>query len=397
MGTAYARNANGSAQDAARHKLGDIRADDARIRLHGLRENDADLRLGALREDDAGLRLGTSYNRSANGSAQDAARFKMGGLREDDASLQLNGLREDDASLRLGYYADQDNAGAFQSKMSGLGVRSRPMVVDRGAARSIYGGGSGSSNAAAGYKNRNQYRSGGSPRASFREPQAASGIFATGAIPMISPTGNMGDIRAQDAQLRLGDLGTRKDFHPRFPVKVELKGLGSGTHMLSQAQISGLFDFLKANPSDTENMSRVRAIANWWAPVRLTIGRLPSDKQNAAIAAIAKLDTSVDNIDFVVATYPSLATFGREQMNRMTRIEAAQPAIAKVVADLQAFSGPSSANGAVADSSILKTVNGQANAITAGMTVQNIAIAGIAGAAGIGIIYAVIKSLSKKS
>jgi hypothetical protein len=396
MGTAYAPNANGSAQDAARFKLGDIRADDAQLRLNGLRESDASLRLGALREDDARVRLGTAYNRPAYFSSQDL-RGHMGALREDDAGLRMGDIRADDAGLRLGNYADQDNAGAFQSKMSGLGVRSRPMVVDRGAPRSVSGGGSGSSNAAAGYKNRNQYRSGGSPRATFHENLSPSTLFASGAIPMMSTRHNMGDVRADDAQLRLGDLGTRKDFHPRFPVKVELKGLGSGTHMLSGSQIAGLFDFLKANPSDSDNMARVRAISNWWTPVRNMIGSLPADKQNAAIAAISHLDTSVENIDFVVATYPAVATFDREQMNRMTRIEAAEPAISKVVADLQAFSGPGGAAGAVANSSILKTINGQANAITAGMTMQNVAIAGIAGAAGIGIIYVVIKALSKHS
>lgn len=400
MGTAYAPASYFSAQGSRVEQMGDLRVSDARLRLSGLREGDARLRLGALRERDANISLGTAYAPAAYYSAQ--------GSRVE----QLGDMRGEDARLRLGAYADQDSAGAFQSKMcgAGLGVRGKKMVVNRGnTGTKSTGGGSGSRNAAAGYDERDQrsvivaMRKPG-PDIGFRERPSISTLFASGAIPVYtSGRHQMGALREKDASIRLGDLRAEDsathlgaaDFHARFPVKIEMKGLGSATHMLSKSQISGLFDFLKANPSDAENMSRVQAIINWWGPIRNAIANLPAAKQSAAIAAISNLDTSVSNIDFVVANYPNLATFDREEMNRMTRIEAAEPAINKLMADMQAFSGPGGAAGAAANASILKTVNGQASAIETGLSMQNVAVAVVGGAVGIGVIFAIVKAFQK--
>lgn len=387
------------------------------------------------------VRMGTAYNRSAYGSSQglrvqqlgglreDDASLRLGGLREDDASLRLSGLREDDASLRLGNFADQDNAGAFQAKISGLGVRSKTMVVDKRVFSNSNGGSNGTG-AASGYNTRRQFTGGSTPRpkASFGKPLSASTLFASGAMAMSGlreddASLRLGGLREDDASLRLGtsynpnayqsaqsirvqQLGGlreddaslrlgRTDFHPRFPVKIEMKGLGSATHNLTSRQISGLFDFLKAAPTDTENRARVQALINTWRPLKDIISRLPGDKQSATVQAISKLDTSVNDIDFVTGTYMSTAVFTREQTNRMTRIEAAMPSIQKLVADMQAFAGPYGSSGAAADHSIITSINDRANSITTGMTTQNVVVAVAGGAVGLGIIYAVVKALQK--
>lgn len=385
MGTAYAPSAYGSAQGSRVQQLGGLREDDARLRLSGLREDDAALRLGGLREDDASLRLGTSYNRNAYQSSQS--------LRVQ----QLGGLREDDASLRLGNFADQDNAGAFQAKISGLGVRSNPMIVGR-KVYSNSNGGSNGTGAASGYNSRRQFSPNNIPRpkASFGKPLSASTLFASGAMSMNGLREDdaklrLGDVRADDAQLRLG----ANDFHPRFPVKIEMKGFGASTHNMTSHQISGLFDFLKADPTDVESRARAQAIANTWRPLRDIIFRLPASKQDAVVQGISKLDTSVSDIDMVASTYPSLATFYREKWNRMTRIEAALPTIQKLVADMQAFAGPAGSSPAAADRSVVTSINDRANAISTGMTTQNVVVAVAGGAVGLGIIYAVVKALQK--
>lgn len=398
MGTAYAPNAASSAQGDAgwRSRMGDVRADDARLRLGDVRADDAMLRLGDVRADRYGVKLGTAYAPAASFSAQ--------GSRVE----QLGGVREDTYGIRMGAgYADDASAGAFQSRMSGLGARAHRMVVGRPSPGGG-GGGSGSFNASASYKNRDQYTRGSSPRPTMQYdvPASAIQLYASGANPSMmnrhmnglregDASIRLGDVRADDAGLRLGAA----DFHARFPVKITMAGLGSGTHMLSKAQIAGLFDFLKSNPSDADNYARVQAITNWWMPVRNAIGQLSAAKQQAAIAAIGNLDTSVSDIDFVVANYPNTAAGGwtREHMNRMTRIEAAEPAINKLLSDMQIFNGPNAAAGAAANGSILKTVNGQANAIESSLTVQNLAVAVVGTAAGIGVIWALVKAFQQKN
>lgn len=340
MGTAYAPDAYSSVQDLRVRQMGTAWAQDAYGSVEDLRSMSGVRFIGGLREDDASLRLG--------------------GLREDDATVHLEGLREDDANVRLGEFLDQDN-GSFDAQLGRRGGRFRGRGKKFGHRRFMRG---------------------------LREDDAdimMAGLREDDADVRLS------GLREDDAALRLG----ASDFHPRFPVKLEMKGLGSVTAGLSLGQIEGLFDFLKSLPTSSEWVGRLQSLKKSWDPLRTRIYRLSDQQRVAVLNAMVNMNADAGAYDRATTVYLAEASkIENDRVKRVERLEAALPSVEKLVAATEA-SAPAptqTQQNQQAMTTVTRDVSARASGIES-WGVKEYALAAGVGAGALGLGYVLLKAL----
>lgn len=341
------------------HPLSGLREDDADLRLRGLREDDADLRLRGLREDDANLRLrgvrslgrnneqthfltrqlpgGTAYR----GLGSESLYHDMGDrnvafnqyrrmgndlLRD---GMPLDGLREDDARLKM------RGVGNFRSSIALRGINNLRGLREDDADLRLRG---------------------------LREDDAnlhLRGLREEDAAVMLRGIGTVNDL------LSYRSMGA-SDFHPRFPVKVEIEGVGTIGLTRSEAKMAGLFSFLTPNPTWEEFAGRCNTLLQQWIPLRNTISQLPPAQLNAINQQMAAADrVSAQDYDQVqtmfLAEGPPGYAAHQGRAAELTRLEAYLPTLQKVVAQMAAMN-PNATPGqltAAATNTALTSLNSQ--------------------------------------
>jgi len=255
-------------------------------RVRGLREDDAAIVMRGLREDDAHILM--------RGLREEDAGIVLRGLREDDARIVLNGLREDDAAIIMEGLREED-----------------ANIIMRG----------------------------------LREDDAS--IMMRG-------------LRENDAKIRMGHtLGSRsaerkgsltfigaEDFHPRFPVKVTVRGLGRITaipRVGSGGKMSGIFDFLSPSMSSSEYLARLAQLKTAWAPVKRDLLALSAQPRNAIMEEMAVMKCEVGHYDRAVTVYIAEGAAGMTdaRISRISRLETGLPTIRRLIDQANTF-GPAS-------------------------------------------------------
>jgi hypothetical protein len=361
MGDSYIVRAGGSAE-------GD--------RLRGLREEDASLRLGdnplgaeggraeqlgeinrgtlvvgGLREEDASLRMGAAEGAEpvAEGTAEGSRAQQMGGLRESDADLRLSGLREDDAALRLSGLREDDAALRLQ------GLREEDAGLVFSAMRGL------------------REEAAGLQLGTFRTAMILRGLS--------SPSYTL-----RSAYRRLG----AEDFHPRFPVRVEIEGLSGTSKMLSRVQVEGLFDFLQAKPSAEVYLGAIKVLISEWAAVKADLRKLPDQQYEVIRAQMTALNNDPEKYDgmtgFLAEGY---AAYTDGRWDRVQRLAAYLPTVRTIVAQYKA-AGPSvTPTPAQTTQVAVKDVAARQEALTKPSFLQE-AAPYAAGAAGVGLLTTLI-------
>jgi hypothetical protein len=297
-------------------------------RIGGMVEDHWGIRMDGLREDDAGIRMGISA-------------YDLEGLREDDANIRLSGLREDDAGIRLGTSYAPDAQGASEGNRSWgqLGVSAYDELGDVDSLSA--------------------------EAAEIEQKQTLRGI-RMGYI--------LRGLREDDANIRLGvsaydELGRRRafgprrhlerrrrmisgaeenppemlaaeGFHERFPVRVDISGLGVIHGTVDSSNLEGLFDFLKSKPSAEEYIGKIRLVLDGWRVVKPQLYELPEASRKAIIAQMTALNNGPDRYEsmngFLAEGYAGY-TDGR--YSRVKRLEAYLPTVQKMVSEARALGG----------------------------------------------------------
>lgn len=131
-------------------------------------------------------------------------------------------------------------------------------------------------------------------------------------------------------------------FHERFPVVVDIAGMGRIHGQVSGAHIDGLFDFLKPDPSPEEYLGKIRLVMDGWKTVKPQLDALsPASK-----ASIEGQMVALGNDPY---KYDGMAAFLADGMpgykaspgrwDRVKRLEAYLPTVQKMVTEARAFSG----------------------------------------------------------
>lgn len=458
LGDGASGSAEGYAEDpnlgVSAYDMRGLREDDANLRL-GVSAYD----LRGLREDDANLRLGTAYGPDASGSAEDpASRAGMG-----ISAYDLQGLREDDANVRLGISAydlgDVDSlnaeAGAIEQQQTlsdyelgtGKGMKLRNVI--RNAARMAHEGavkGTITSYAEAQQFITEKARiAANKMKAHFESRRNQVDKVMNEALqhamaewgPKIQKALNkkvsvagvrMGMIlrglREDDANIDLGRRRHRKfsaykpghgmfgaegtppellnatGFHERFPVSVNIEGLGRITAMGNGEQIQELGtifdDIFGHSMTFPEFNAKCRVIADQWSRAQIRLDRLApvaqdSIKKNMEAAGAGYGQLAVTLPQYIAAGEAGWALSQREHNNRVLRWEAYMPTLDKLISQAEVMGTAYTPQQANADA--LKDVTNRANAAgTPTFLEQAAPIA--AGAAGVGLLTALIIAIA---
>lgn len=404
LGAAYAPDAQGSAEgdilnglreDDADVRLRGLREDDADVRLRGLREDDADVRLRGLREDDAAVRMGDVDDLNAEagrieqeqpgmgglreddadvrlrGLREDDANISLRGLREDDADVRLRGLREDDADMRLGNTAHDGATGDAEGSAEGhrdaqLGVSAydaQPAVMTSDGKR----GGMGTA-----------YEI--DAEGSSEDPASRAGRMGVSAYDLGRRSASYDDALGVSAYDGLGvsaydELGRKRrfgpgserhkkifkkthfmkgaeeqgpklgaeDFHERFPVTVEIKGLGridTSLRGYQAAALGNIFDTIFGRTMSFEEfIGKLRVIADQWGRIKPRMDKLPP----STLASIkANMKTAEASYDDYTSTVPAYIIEGKAGFDahdgrhkRVLRWEAYLPTVDKLVSQAE--------------------------------------------------------------
>jgi hypothetical protein len=431
LGTSYAPDAEGSAESMRVVQLGDInplnaesnRGEFSEVRFgisghmvsDGKRGGLSDVRsdyynehpLGGLREEDANLR--------------------MRGLREDDAGLRMRGLREEDSNLRMGDRG-QESVQFLTQQLPG-GVNYRGLGDDKDLYR-----GMGDRNDMLKYRNmgRNDLLRDGIALDGLREEDANLALKGVAGFRAAITLRGINGLREDDANLRMRGLreedaglmlkGLREedaslllrgigsvndllqyrsmgaaDFHPRFPVKVEIKGLGVIGITKNEAKIAGIFDFLKANPTWEEFAGRCQTLLKQWKPLFARINALPATSKAAVINQMAQAKLGgPQNYNAVETDYLANGPAGYDanaggHTRELERLETYLPTLQTVVAQMENLTPGGSAAGAAAAANA--TAQASVNARLAKTPTDilfDYVLPATAGAVGIGLVWALL-------
>lgn len=367
-------------------RVGGLREDDASLRLGvsaydemaGLREDDANLRISGLREDDASLRLGraveggegaegvaegsaegtrvqqmgvSAYDRPEMGvSAYDrpemgvSAYDEMRGLREDDANLRISGLREDDASVRLGVSAydemkglREDDASVVIRAMRGLREDDASLRLGEFRTAMILRGLADTNEA---LDEMGRRRAFGARAHARRRRRILRGLGVSAYDePMMGTSPEYEGALREEATKHAG-LGA-EDFHPRFPVQLEVAGFGQIDMELTEPEMDGFMGFVLAQAGTAEYLARLIQLRTAWQPVRKDLLALPAQSRAAIVAQMEKMEATVDRYDRATTTYIAEGAAGMtsSRVARLGRLETSLPTIRKLIDQAKAF-GP---------------------------------------------------------
>jgi len=437
MGGAYAQRAEGASES----NLDGLREDDASVRMDGAyaprAEGDAES-LRGLREDDASVRMDGAYAPDAGSSAEG----------------DLRGLREDDASLRLG---DVESMSAEANRYDRLA----DAYLGKGAGRGIKGVAARAGEEAVRAARVGQLRSKGEVETMIRSrlgkrledlraqvaampkiindavafemkriDKRLTEIFKKGTSVAGMRLGYiLRGLREDDADLRLMGLreddsnlkmeGLREDdasvsltgaeevpprlgadgFHERFPVVVEIKGLGQIRCVAYQSQMSGFLDFLKPLPSSTEYLGTLRVLVDRWEnATKPRLNKLNTQSKNAIIAQMTALNNDPSRYDGMKAFLTEGAgAMTLSRWERVERLNAYIPTIDTLIAQAESF-GPQATPAAetqVVNQTAAKDLANRQDAVVSGSFIEKAAPYAIGGAI-IGTIVTVVAIVANR-
>ena len=346
-------------------RMGDTRMEwfNAHPMVRGLRESDADLALRGLREEDANLTLR--------------------GLRETDSDLALRGLREEDSNLALRGVDGLEGNELLRYRSMGDGLLN---YRNMGGAR----GGQGAQMVAEGSAEGTRMEQLGaqtmrrhthllteeSRLMGLRESDASlslSGVEGMRAAIMLRGLREedagltLRGLREEDARLtlkgadqlgyipqivnlneykRLGEqniLDYRRmgaeDFHRRFPVDVQIQGIGRVCMTKDMARVAGIFDFLKANPTWDEFVGRCKTVLAQWNPLKARMEALPDQQKAALSTQLAAMDrvspNDYDQLNGYIMDPTGYTIHATGRTHELERLETALPTIQKMVAQME--------------------------------------------------------------
>lgn len=374
LGTSYAPDAEGSAESQRVQQMGDINP----LNAESNRGEWSEVRFGVS---------GHMVSDGKRGGMSDVRRdyyaeHPLGGLREQDANLRMRGLREEDANLRMRGLREED----ARLRMGDRGTESVQFLTRQLPGGAAYRGlgeedlyrGMGDRNALLDYRSmgRNDLLRDGIALEGLREEDANLSLKGIGGFRAAIALRGINGLREEDANLRMRGLreedaglmlrGLREedaalllrglgtvndllqyrqmgaaDFHPRFPVKVEIKGLGVIGITKNEAQIAGIFDFLKANPSWEEFAGRAQTLLRQWKPLYARINALPATSKAAVINQMAqtKLGSPANynavETDYLANGPAGYAANAGGHTRELERLESYLPTLQTVVAQME--------------------------------------------------------------
>jgi hypothetical protein len=451
---------NGLREDDANLRLGRMRADEPLLgTAYGPNaENGAegDILYG-LREDDANLRLGTAYDPDAAGSAEDpSSRAGMG-----VSAYDLQGLREDDANVRLGISAydlgDVDSlnaeAGAIEQEQTladhevGKGKGMKIRNVARNSARIAFQrakGGQITSYAEASQLITERTRTAGEKMKQILDtrrgnvdkvvadavdkalaewgPKITNVLSKKATVSGVRMGYILRGLREDDANVSMGrfraphkmhrqiqrkmlrgaegtppEMMNATGFHERFPVTVDIAGLGRINGTIKGGHIDGLFDFLSKTATPEEYLGKLRVVADQWSRIKPRLDRLaPSanaaiqQNMNAADSRYGDYDQAIPQ--YLAEGYAGYTAVGNSaRWNRAKRWEAYIPTLDKLVSQAEVLGTAYTPQQANADA--LKNVSDRANA-AGGESFLSQAAPVAAGVAGVGLLTALILAIA---
>lgn len=389
----------GLREDDASVRLGGLREDDASVELEGLREDDASMRLGTSYAPDA---AGSAEVPDWRGGLGVSAYDELGVSAYDEMGVSAYDQLGDVESLNAEAWAVEQMQGLADyeiGKKRGMGIR----VIAMQAAQAAYKGAQSGTvtsraeadkfiqakvdAAAARLKQQLQTRLtrvDEVAKDAIKKAMAKWGPMIDKVLSKkVSVAGiRMGYIlrglREDDASVRMGDLdeemGRRRAFNPmrrhrqmfkrlrgaeetppemlaaegfheRFPVRVDIAGLGVIQGTVQGGEISGLFDFLKPKPSAEEYLGKIKVILSQWDVLKPQLMALP-DQQRVAIGnnmVAAQADYSrYESLRGFLAEGYGAYTDGR--YDRVKRLEAYLPTLQTLIAQAKAL-GPASTAG----------------------------------------------------
>ena len=313
--------------------------------------NRAGSHVGGLREEDADLRMGAAEGVEpvAEGSSEGSRVQQMGGLRESDADLRLSGLREDDAALRLSGLREDD----AELRLQGLREEDAGLVFS--AMRGL------------------REEATGLQLGTFRTAMILRGLS--------SPSYTL-----RSAYRRLG----AEDFHPRFPVRVEIEGLSGVSKTLSRVQVEGLFDFLQAKPSAEVYLGAIKVLISEWAAVRADLRKLPDQQYEVIRAQMTALNNDPEKYDGMAGFLNmGYAAYSDGRWDRVQRLAAYLPTVRTIVAQYKAIGPGVTPTPAQTVQVAVKDVEDRREALTKPSFLQE-AAPYAAGAAGVGLLTTLI-------
>jgi len=380
------------------YDLDGLREDDAAVRLgvsaydlQGLREESEDIELSGLREDDAMLRLGISaYDQLGAAYAPDAQGAAEGDQSWDEMGISAYDLGDvDSLNAEAAAIEQEQTLGDHEiGKKKGMGIR----MVARAAAREAYmlakEGKIGSlSEAEKLVKDRvavavARLKTGAAKADEVAADAVSKAVAHFGPkiksviAKRVSVSGlRMGYIlrglREDDASVRMGvsaydEMGRRRarwrrpgprkfmkgaeetppsfigaeGFHERFPVTVDIAGIGVIHGLVKGSRMGGLFDFLTPLPSDAEYLAQIRITLQGWDQAWPRLQKLhPTSKDS-----IVKTMEAVNNEP---AKYETLRAFLAEgsgakssgRWDRVKRLNAYLPTVQNLISTAEAL-GP---------------------------------------------------------
>lgn len=429
---------------SAYDELRGLREDDANLRM-----GDAD-DLDGLREDDANLRLGTAWAEDSAGSAEDptsraglgVSAYDLQGLREDDANLRL-GISAYDLgdvdSLNAEAGAIEQMQGLADHEIGkGKGMKIRN--VARNAARVAFQGaksGTITSRSEADAFIVSKTKAAGERMKQILQTrltkvdQVVADAIAKAMAEWGPKIDNVLSKKVSVHGLRMGyilrglgdeddDLGrSRKGFmkkmgpgrhikimkkvlhgaeefppemlnatgfHERFPVTVDIAGLGRIQGSVHGAHVAGLFDFLKAGPSAEEYVGKLRVIADMWGRIKPRFDKLAPQAQASIKQNMAAADSSYEDYTNTVPAYIAEGFSGYQlhegRWKRVLRWEAYLPTADKLVSQAEVLG--TAYTPAKANADAIQNVTDRANAAGSETFLQKAApVAGAIGAAGL--------------
>lgn len=386
--------------DANMELLAGLREDDANLRLGGLREDDADVRVlaTAYADDSAGSAEDPASRAGMGVSAYDlgVSAYDLRGLREDDANLRLGGVDLGISAYDLGISAydlgDVDSLSAEAAaieqqqtlgdmevgKKKGMKLRNIARNAARIAFKSV------KSNQISSYADAEKFvrsktaAAGEQLKARLQTrltkiddvvndavkkamaewgPKIEKSISAKVSVAGTRMGYILRGLREDDANIALGRRRAFKPgmagaevtppqmiaatgFHERFPVVVDIAGIGRIRTSMSGARMAGLFDFLKPKPSAEEYMGKIRLVLDGWRTVKPQLDALIPASKASILTQMTALNNEPAKFDGMNAFLSEgYAAYTEGRFDRVKRLEAYLPTVQKMVSEARALGG----------------------------------------------------------
>ena len=146
--------------------------------------------------------------------------------------------------------------------------------------------------------------------------------------------------RLTGAETSPPEMLAAEGFHERFPVRVDIAGLGVIHGSVTGGQMSGLFDFLKPAPSAEEYMGKIRIVLDGWRVAKPQLEALSTQAKTSIINQMTALNNEpakYESMNGFLAEGYAAYTDGR--YDRVKRLEAYLPTVQKMITEARALGG----------------------------------------------------------